>query len=321
MTSSAPAIARIKRDQVQLYFDPNVPPVATIRSGESIVVETEDAHWGSIRSADTVYQSLAEVFAKLGGANPVTGPIYVEGAKAGDCIAVRIDEIICAPVQGQGYTVLTPGLGGLVSNYSLQPPLGPRTTMVKAADGVAHFPVKGKTVAIPFAPFLGTIGVAPRGEKRLSYFQGPDFLGNVDLPLIGPPNTLVLPVHVDGALLSLGDAHVAQGDGEISGAAIENQADVRLTVTVIPSAGAQYCALPQINGDDWIGSIAAFGGVHSGDCIRAAYIDVINRMVRFHGFTMEDAYSLICQVGRVRIGQVVDPLYSAAVTIERRYLD
>ena len=63
MTSSAPAIARIKRDQVQLYFDPNVPPVATIRSGESIIVETEDAHWGSIRSADTVYQSLAEVFA------------------------------------------------------------------------------------------------------------------------------------------------------------------------------------------------------------------------------------------------------------------
>ena len=146
---------------------------------------------------------------------------------------MRIDEIICAPVQGQGYTVLTPGLGGLVSNYALQPPLTPRTTMVKAADGVAHFPVKGKTVAIPFAPFLGTIGVAPRGEKRLSYFQGADFLGNVDLPFIGPPNTLVLPVHVDGALLSLGDAHVAQGDGEISGAAIENQADVRLFYAVV----------------------------------------------------------------------------------------
>ena len=62
MTSSAPAIARIKRDQVQLYFDPNVPPVATIRSGESIIVETEDAHWGSIRSADTVYLTYGKLW-------------------------------------------------------------------------------------------------------------------------------------------------------------------------------------------------------------------------------------------------------------------
>lgn len=321
MASTAPTITRVRRDQIQYYFDPNADPVATIRSGDSIIVETEDAHGGSIHSEKDVYQTLAEVFEKLGGANPITGPIYVEGARAGDCIAVHIDEIVCAPVQGQGYTVLTPGLGGLVSNYSLQPPLTPRTTIVKAADGVAHFPVKGKTVPIPFAPFLGTIGVAPRAEKRLAYFQGPDFLGNVDVPLIGPPNTLVLPAHVDGALLALGDAHIAQGDGEISGAAIETQADVRLTVTVIPKAEAQFCALPQINSDEWIGSIAAFGGVTPGDVIRAAYVDVINRMVRFHGFTMEDAYSLICQVGRVRIGQIVDPLYSAAVTIERRYLD
>ena len=321
MASSAPALTRIKRDQIQFYFDPAVEPVASIRSGESLIVETEDAHWGSIRSEQDVYQSLGEVFEKLGGANPVTGPIYVEGARPGDCIAVHLDEIVVAPVQGQGYTVLTPGLGGLVSNYTLQPALTPRTTIVKVAQGMALFPVKGKTVSIPCAPFLGTIGVAPRAEKRLSYFQGMDFLGNVDLPLIGPPNTLVLPVHVEGALLSLGDAHIAQGDGEISGAAIETQADVRLTVTVLPKADAQYVGLPQINSEAWIGSIASFGGVHTGDAIRAAYIDVINRMVRFHGFTLEEAYSLICQVGRVRIGQVVDPLYSVAVTVERRYLE
>jgi acetamidase/formamidase len=321
MASSAPALTRVTRDRTQFYFDPAVDPVTRIRSGESLIVETEDAHGGSIRSEQDVYQSLGDVFEKLGGANPVTGPIYVEGARPGDCISVHLDEIVVAPIQGQGYTVLTPGLGGLVSSYTLQPALAPRTTIVKVAEGIAHFPVKGKTVSIPCAPFLGTIGVAPRAEKRLSYFQGVDFLGNVDMPLIGPPNTLVLPVHVEGALLSLGDAHIAQGDGEISGAAIETQADVRLTVTVLPRADAQYAALPQINSDDWIGSIASFGGINTGDAIRAAYVDVINRMVRFHGFTQEEAYSLICQVGRVRIGQVVDPLYSAAVTIERRYLE
>jgi acetamidase/formamidase len=75
-----------------------------------------------------------------------------------------------------------------------------------------------------------------------------------------------------------------------------------------------------VNTADFIGSIAAFTGVQIADCIRAAYVDIINRMVQFHGFTMHEAYLLACQTARVRIGQVVDPLYCAAVTIERRYI-
>jgi acetamidase/formamidase len=88
----------------------------------------------------------------------------------------------------------------------------------------------------------------------------------------------------------------------------------------VPKAGAQYVALPQVNTPEFIGSIAAFTGVQIADCIRAAYVDIINRMVQFHGFTMPEAYLLACQTARVRVGQVVDPLYCAAVTIERRYI-
>src|SRR4051794_27114102 len=322
MTATETGVAaRLRRDQIHLYFDAAQEPQIRVPSGARVVVETEDAHMGSIRSESDVYASLEEVFAKLGGANPVTGPIFVEGVEPGDCVALTIEHMVPGPVQGQGYTVLSPGLGGLVSSYTLQSPLPPRTVICPIRDGVVHFPARGGTVEIPCAPFLGTIGVAPVGERKLSFLQGPEFLGNVDLPLNGIGATIVMRANVPGGLVSFGDAHAVQGDGEISGAAIECQADATVRLERIPRAEAQYVALPQVNTAELIGSIAALGGVHLGDVVRAAYVDVVHRLVRFHGFQLEEAYLLACQVARVRVGQVVDPLYCAAVTIERRYID
>lgn len=312
---------RVKRNQYSFYFDPQAEPVVSVKSGDSLIVETEDAHGGTIRDASTVYKSLDEVFGKLGGANPVSGPIYVHGAGPGDFLEVSLDKIVPGPIQGQGYTVLTPGLGGLVSNYSLQAPLEPRTVICKLDQGQVLFPAKGKLIPLPQSPFIGTMGVAPREERRLSYLQGRDFLGNVDIPDMKVGNRVVLPINVEGALLALGDVHAIQGDGEISGAAIEVQADVQITLRVIPKSKATYCNLPQINSEQWIGSLAAFTGVHLGDVIRAAYIDLINRMKLFYGFGLDEAYLLACQTARVRIGQIVDPLYSALVTIPRKYLE
>lgn len=314
-------LARVTRDQIHLYFDANQEPAVRVRSGTRLVVETEDAHMGSIRSEADVYQSLAEVFEKLGGANPVTGPIYVEDVEPGDCVALTFEEIVPGAVQGQGYTVLTPGLGGLVSNYTLQPPLEPRTVICPIREGIVLFPAGKGTIEIPTAPFLGTIGVAPAGERRLSYLQGPEFLGNTDLPLNGIGATVVMRANVAGGLVSFGDAHAVQGDGEISGAAIECQADVTCRIERIPKAEAQYVSLPQVNTPERIGSIAAFSGVHLGDVVRAAYVDIVQRLVQFHGFELGEAYLLACQTARVRVGQIVDPLYCAAVTIERSFIE
>jgi acetamidase/formamidase len=320
-TQEAAVVPRLRRDQIHLYFDAKEAPAIRVPSGAQLVVETEDAHMGSIRSESDVYQSLAEVFERLGGANPVTGPIYVEGVESGDCVALTFDEIVPGAVQGQGYTVLTPGLGGLVSNYTLQPPLAPRTVICPIRDGKVLFPAKKGTIEIPCSPFLGTIGVAPAGERRLSYLQGAEFLGNTDLPLNGVGATVVMRANVAGGLVSFGDAHAVQGDGEISGAAIECQADVTCRVERIPREEAQYVTLPQVNTREFVGSIAGFTGVHLGDVVRAAYVDVVQRLVQFHGFELEEAYLLVCQTGRVRVGQVVDPLYCATVTIERRYIE
>lgn len=317
---TASDLPRLRRDQIHLYFDANEEPQIRVPSGARLVVETEDAHIGSIRTENDVYQTLAEVFEKLGGANPVTGPIYVEGVEPGDCVALTFEDIVPGPVQGQGYTVLTPGLGGLVSNYTVQPSLKPRTVICPIRDGTVQFPTTKGTIEIPTHPFLGTIGVAPGGERRLSYLQGAEFLGNTDLPLNGIGATVVMRANVPGGLVSFGDAHAAQGDGEISGAAIECQADVTVLIERIPKTAAQYAGLPQVNTPESIGSIAAFTGVHLGDVVRAAYVDIVNRLVQFHGFELEEAYLLACQTAKVTVGQVVDPLYCAAVTIERRYL-
>jgi len=276
---------------------------------------------GTIRSERDVYRSLAEVFEKLGGANPVTGPIYVEDVEPGDCVALTFEEIVPGPLQGQGYTVLTPGLGGLVSNYALQPPLEPRTVICPIRDGKVHFPTGRGVIEIPTAPFLGTIGVAPAGERRLSYLQGPEFLGNTDLPLNGVGATVVMRANVPGALVSFGDAHAVQGDGEISGAAIECQADVTVKIDRMPKEEAEYVRLPQVNTPEFIGSIAGFSGVHLGDVVRAAYVDIVQRLVQFYEFELGEAYLLACQTAKVTVGQIVDPLYCAAVTIERRYIE
>lgn len=323
MTTATPAttLPELTRDQFHFFFDPHETPRLRVPAGTRVRVETEDAHVGTIRTENDVYPSLAAVFERLGGANPVTGPIYVEGVQPGDCIALTLEDIVPGPVQGQGYSVLTPSLGGLVSSYTLQPALTPRTIICPITEGNVLFPAGEKTVRIPIKPFLGTVGIAPAAERRLSFVQGPDFLGNVDIPLLGIGATIVFRANVEGGLVSFGDAHAVQGNGEISGAAIECQADVTARLDRIPQDEAAYATLPQVNTPEWIGSIAAFSGVHLGDVVRAAYIDVIRRMTSFYGFAMEDAYLLACQTARVHVGQIVDPLYSAAVTIERRYLE
>jgi len=312
---------RVPRDEFHLYFDPDEEPRIRVAAGETIIVETEDAHLGTIRDESTVYQSLPEVFEKLGGANPVTGPIYIEGVEPGDIVTMEILDMVPGPVQNQGYTVLTPGLGGLVSDYTLQNALTPRTVIVPIRGDTAYFPAGDREIAIPIAPFLGTIGIAPSGERRLSYFQGLEWLGNVDLPNLGIGTKIHMKANVPGGLVSFGDAHALQGDGEISGAAVECQSDVTVRFDRIPKDKATYVGLSQMETDSTVGSIAGFGGVNLGDVVRAAYVDMVRRLEQFHGFTMEDAYQLLCLTARVTVGQVVDPLYSATVEIDKKYLD
>ncbi len=312
---------RVHREQVSLFFDPRAEPVTAVAPGERIVVETADSLCGLVKREAPRGFAIDDVVERLGGACPVSGPIYVTGAASGDVLEVDIEQVSPVPAAGQAWTGVFAGFGALSHEaYSIAEPLEPATTLVSYDEHVAWLSI-GTTVAqIPIRPFIGTIGVAPRRERRMSFSQSPEYLGDVDLPDLTGGATLVLPVHVPGGLLSLGDAHAAQGDGEITGAAIEIEAEVVLSCTPRTAEEAGFTGLPQLNTAASIGSIAGLQGNDLTDCARAAYRDLVLRLTRYYGIPLRDAYQLLGQVGRLRIGNMIDPFYSVLASIERRFI-
>ena len=291
-------------------FDASAEPAITVVPGESIIVETQDAHSGTITGPEVVYETLDDVTARIGGANPVTGPIAVEGVRAGDCVEVHIEYVEGAPVTGFGYMNTTPTLH---SGFAAE------TVICHRRDDWVAIPTRKGPVMVPYRPFVGTIGLAPTGGPVLSFQQGPEILGNVDLPEVSSGATVVMRAAVDGALVSLGDAHLAQGDAEIHRSAIECQADVRLRFGHRDPDEVDFSGLPQINTPTELGSVAPGPG-HLEDLVRAAYDDLARRLRHSGRFTLPEAYRLLGAVGTVRVGQVVPPVYSALAKIERRYL-
>lgn len=310
------------RDQTTLFFDPDTDPIAEIGDGERISVETADSICGLWREIPPGGIHIDQVIEKLGGACPLTGPFAVVGAVAGDVIEVEIHSVVPDPDPGTGWTGSFHGFGALATDvYGLQDPLPAGVSGVEYGSGLASLPGGGRIRNVPLHPFLGTVGVAPVRERRMSFSQAPEYLGDVDQPGVCGGATLVLPVNVDGALLSLGDAHAAQGDGEITGVGIEIEARVEITVRTSDKDNSSFIALPQLNTPESLGSIAGFQGVNLGDCARAAYADLARRLHRFHGFSVAEAYTLLGQVGRLRIGNMIDPFYSVCASVERQFVD
>ncbi len=313
---------RFPRSATTLFFDPEAEPLAEVASGERIVVETADSVCGLAKAEAPKGLHVEEVLARLGGACPVTGPFHVTGARPGDVVEVELHRVDPAPAAGEAWTGIFGGFGALQhEGFSLEQPLRPELRRVPYRDGLARLPVSGGTVALPLRPFLGTVGVAPRRERRLSFSQSPEYPGDVDQPALGAGATLRLPVNVPGALLAFGDAHGAQGDGEITGVAVEIEAEVELTVRVRDREEAGFVSLPQLDTAAAIGSLAGLQGANLADCARAAYLDLVQRLVRGHRFTIADAYQLLGQAGRLRVGNMIDPFYSVLATVDRRYLE
>ena len=301
---------RLTRDRTSFTFDASAEAALTIASGDTVLVETQDAHCGTITSSDVVYSTLADVMDRIGGANPVTGPIAVEGVRAGDLLSIEILDVVGGPVTGMGYMNTT---ATLVSSFQAE------TTMCRRVGDTVEIPTHRGPVTVPYHPFVGTLGVAPAGESMLAFSQRPDVMGNVDLPEVCAGSTVVLRANVDGGMISLGDAHLAQGDAEIHRSAIETQADVVLRITNLGPDAVAYPGLPHVDTPTAIGSVAPGPG-HLEDLVRAAYDDLALRMQQDHGFTLPEAYRVLGAAGRIRIGQVVPPVFSALATIDRAFL-
>ena len=311
---------RISRDQTQHFVGPDIAKTCEIEPGQEVVFDTVDCYSGAICNSSQKFNLTAEILEQVTGLNAVTGPVAVAGAEPGDVLAVSVLDIHVGKVEGRAITAIFPDFGGMCNPFSLIQEMGPDTKVCQVKDGDVEFPLGDRIIKLPLRPMIGTIWTAPAQERRAAYIYDAHNCGNVDCPDLGPGATLYLPVSVPGGMLSIGDVHACQGDGEITGQALETAAEVRVRVDLIKGPGSKHVACPQIELPDSIGSIGCHFGRPLGDNVKAAFQDMILRLHKHYGFSRIDAYELLGQVARIRVHQALDNWNAVSVSIEKKYL-
>ena len=161
----------------------------------------------------------------------------------------------------------------------------------------------------------GTIGVAPAESGLHSVVPPRRVGGNLDIRDLAEGTTLYLPVEVAGALFSIGDTHAAQGDGEVCGTAVEYPSTTTIRVDVIKGWTLEW---PRLEREDFIMTIGSARPME--DAARIAYRELTRWMAAEYGFDELDAYMLLSQAGRIRLGNMVDPKYTLGASILKKYL-
>jgi formamidase len=320
-------------------WHPGIPPIARLRLGEEVTLETRDGLDGQLGRTST---SIDLAGVRFGRSHPLTGPVYVEGAEPGDLLEV---EILRYEVAEYGITAFVPGFGFLADVFD-EPYL---VVWELSVDGKARTP-ELPGVAIPADPFAGVIGLAPspasmeraRRREEAARAQGgivadddPDAAwppeaagglrtippretgGNMDVRQLVAGSRLLLPVEVEGALFSAGDLHFAQGDGEVCGSAIEiaGAITVRFGLRKSPRWVPRFPAFetPEMQQRASIAttgiSLADDGtnvAMDVGLAARRALLELIDYLHAVRGLSREAAYILCSVAADLRIAEVVD---------------
>lgn len=296
----------LTKDQARGAFSASAEPAVrvTAGAGDLLIFETDDLAYAQMEE----YHDFSKVTATL---NPVTGPVYVDGAEPGDALAVTITDIELAE---QGWSIYIPGAGALVG------PMGEEMF-------VRRIPVRDGRVQLtdsldcPVAPMLGCIGVAPKAVEASSVMPSYVTGGNMDLTDAGPGATVYLPVQVPGALLSIGDIHAVMSRGESSFVAIEIAGRATVTVDVVKR---RELPAPQIETAEEYICVGLGDPVQ--DSVVAAYEAMFSVFVDDHGWSKEDAYVVMSALAHTELGGPTgsvppDPLHPfrpiGAVTLAR----
>ncbi|WP_417383332.1 acetamidase/formamidase family protein [Gimesia sp.] len=274
-------------------------PRICIESGETIRVESEDALSGQIRKAGDLRDK-----SKVPFSNPLTGPIFINQAEPGDTLAIKIEAIESRDGQCATYTgnpkQLCQWLGTDV-------PDGAHVCPIR--DGYVYW---SDEIKIPFQPMLGCIGTTPAYGMPSTMPAGPHG-GNMDIREVTEGNTLYLPVFVPGALLYLGDAHAAMGQGELSATGLEMAAQTTLTIELIKQ---KTISGPRIE------SPSELITVSSGTPMERATADAFAQMILWmeaeYGWNRWRAYDLLTHVAEISMGYYEGG--GLAVKIAREYV-
>jgi amidase len=317
---------RIPREQARKYaFDWEDQPLLRVQCGECFEVETYDAGTGYFKSAvDKAIPALRPGFDRSPPlANPIAGPVWLEGAERGDTLVITIDEILVAD---SSWTAIGPRRGPLGESTRWPELSADYTTRIfrhtpgpsgSTRDGRLHF---NQRISWPITPFIGTLGVAPEREVATSIDGQGEWGGNLDIRDVAPGNRILLPVFHAGARLYLGDVHASQGDTEFTGTAAETQARVRLHLDLIKGKRIPWM---RIEKPESIVSVYAYRPLEV--AVETATVNLMDWLITEHGFSPTDAYCLVstCPDFRTHVYQMckVGKLnYVAGAEIPRRYL-
>lgn len=275
-------------------------PVLTVAPGDTIHFETRDASSGQLSKTST-----AEDLKKLDLAfvNPVTGPVYIDGAGPGDAVKVTI---LNFKPSGWGWTGNIPGFGLLADQFP-----DPRLHHWTYDAGMKTPAMYGPGGRVPLRPFPGTIGVAPAAPGLHSIVPPRNVGGNMDVRDIVEGAELLLPVEVDGALFSLGDPHAAQGDGEVCGTAIESPIDIAVKLELVKGANLKMPRYsvpgPVTDHFDRKGYEVTTGiGPDLMTGARTAVSEMVDLLSKRYGYAPVDAYMLCSVCADLRISSIVD---------------
>jgi acetamidase/formamidase len=293
-------------DRFHLAWDNALDPAVTVAPGDEVELAVVDASGGQIGRHDDASALSRLDFTAV---NPCTGPVAVDGAEPGDDLVVTVLDIATGD---WGWTANIPGFGLLAADF---PDAHLRISSIR--DGsVAVLP----GLELPARPMIGTIGVAPEAAGQTPLLVPTEAGGNMDIPQLGCGATLHLPVRVGGALLSAGDAHALQADGEICGTGVETPATVRLRVDVRKGAGSSapwYAHTAPQRTTDWVATTGIGPDLFEAarDAARRG-VDLVART----GLDALDAYLLLSLVGELRVSEIVDaPNWVVSLHIPAQY--
>jgi acetamidase/formamidase len=280
----------LSKDQGHNRWSSTIPPVLTVPSGAVVEVETKEASDEQISATSTIEDFLNMDSSKV---HPLTGPVYVEGAEVGDVLAVTLLEI--EPL-GWGWTGARPG-GGFLPDGATETFL--KIFLIEKGAATTRF---SDTISIPIKPFPGVMGVAPDTEEMLRTRPPRENGGNMDDKHMTEGTVVYFPILVEGALFSIGDTHAAQGDGEVSGIAIE--APMRIVYQLDVIKGGRKISEPQYETDEFY-AVTAFAPTID-EAARKATRFMIDYLVDEHHMDPTEAYVLCSLAGDLKIAEVVD---------------
>ena len=296
-TLSAPKTHFLPADDVHFKWDVDNDPTLIVDSGDTVVLWTRDVTDNQL-GPESDSAALDKV--DWSRVYPLTGPIAITGAQPGNTLKV---EVLDVHTQGWGWAAVIPGSGLLPDDF---PNSYLRVFDLSGGD-VALF---RKDIAIPIEPYFGTMGCCPAEARERDVMPPGTFGGNMDIRQLVAGSTLYLPIEVEGALFSCGDAHAAQGDGEVCVTGIEAPMFASLRFTLeqrsIPSPQFSTPAplTPRVN------SAPFYGTTGIGPDLYVAAQDAVRSMINHLGdrydLSREDAYVLSSLVVDLKISEVVD---------------